>query len=68
MLEGEARLANGSLDFYLTNLRLRELQATVRLQDTSLTLDAAGQGGRRDARRSTVDSAGASARLTASSR
>jgi translocation and assembly module TamB len=45
MLAGEARLADGALDFYLTNLRLRELQATLRLEDTSLTLDAAGKAG-----------------------
>ena len=45
MLEGEARVADGSLDFYQTNLRLRELRATLRLQDTSLTLDAAGKAG-----------------------
>jgi len=44
-LEGEARLAGGTLDFYQANLRLRELRATVRLADTSLTLDAAGRAG-----------------------
>jgi translocation and assembly module TamB len=44
-LEGEARLRQGSLDFYMTNLRLRDLQATVRLTDTSLTLDASGKAG-----------------------
>ena len=42
---GEARIANGSLDFYQTNLRLRELRATLSLQDTSLTFDAAGKAG-----------------------
>ncbi len=45
VLAGEARLANGSLDFYQTNLRLRELRSTLRLQDTSLTLEAAGKAG-----------------------
>ncbi len=45
VLAGEARVANGSLDFYQTNLRLRELRATLSLQDTSLTLDAAGKAG-----------------------
>jgi translocation and assembly module TamB len=44
-LEGEARLSEGSLDFYQANLRLRELQSTVRLKATSLTLDAAGKAG-----------------------
>ena len=44
-LEGEARLRQGSLDFYLSNLRLRDLQATIRLQDTGLTLDATGKAG-----------------------
>ena len=45
ILAGEARLADGTLDFYLTNLRLRELRATLRLEDTALTLDAAGKAG-----------------------
>jgi translocation and assembly module TamB len=45
ILAGEARLADGTLDFYLTNLRLRELQATLSLEDTALTLDAAGKAG-----------------------
>jgi translocation and assembly module TamB len=45
VLEGEARLADGTLDFYQTNLRLRDLRATVRLADTSLSLDAAGKAG-----------------------
>jgi translocation and assembly module TamB len=45
VLEGEARLAGGTLDFYQANLRLRELAATLRLEDTSLTLDAAGKAG-----------------------
>ena len=44
-LEGEARLRQGSLDFYLSNLRLRDLQATMRLKDTGLTLDATGKAG-----------------------
>jgi translocation and assembly module TamB len=45
VLNGEARLAGGTLDFYQANLRLRELRSTVRLQDTTLTLDAAGKAG-----------------------
>jgi translocation and assembly module TamB len=45
VLEGEARLAQGTLDFYQTNLRLRELQSTVRLGETSLTFDAKGKAG-----------------------
>ena len=45
VLTGEARLADGSLDFYQTNLRLRDLRSTVRLADTSLTLEAAGKAG-----------------------
>jgi len=44
-LEGEAQLTQGSLDFYQANLRLRDLQSTVRLNATSLTLDAAGKAG-----------------------
>jgi translocation and assembly module TamB len=45
VLQGEARLARGTLDFFQTNLRLRELQSTVRLEDTSLALDARGKAG-----------------------
>ncbi len=45
VLQGEARLAQGTLDFYQTNLRLRELQSTVRLEDTSLVFDANGKAG-----------------------
>jgi translocation and assembly module TamB len=45
ILEGEARLTRGTLDFYQANLRLRELSSTVRLKDTSLTLDAEGKAG-----------------------
>ncbi len=44
-LEGEARLADGTLDFYQANLRLRDLRAGVRLADTSLTLEASGKAG-----------------------
>jgi translocation and assembly module TamB len=44
-LEGEARLSEGSLDFYQANLRLSDLQSTVRLKSTSLTLDMAGKAG-----------------------
>ncbi len=44
-LEGQARFADGTLDFYQANLRLRELRGAVRLADTSLTLDASGKAG-----------------------
>jgi translocation and assembly module TamB len=44
-LEGEAHLSQGSLDFYQANLRLRDLETTVRLNATSLTLDAKGKAG-----------------------
>ncbi len=44
-LEGEARLDQGSLDFYQANLRLRDLRSTVRLKDDFLTLDANGKAG-----------------------
>jgi translocation and assembly module TamB len=44
-LAGEARLADGRLDFYQTNLRLHDLTSTLRLADTSLTLHAAGKAG-----------------------
>ena len=60
-LEGEARLANGSLDFYQANLRLRDIRSTIHLRDNSLrlaaqaaagegTLDIDGQLGWRDRR------------------
>jgi translocation and assembly module TamB len=45
VLQGEARLSQGTLDFYQANLRLRELESTLRLEDTSLTLDADGKAG-----------------------
>jgi len=45
VLEGEARLAHGTLDFYQANLRLRELESTLRLKDTSLTIGATGKAG-----------------------
>jgi translocation and assembly module TamB len=45
VLQGEARLEGGALDFYQTNLRLRDLDATVRLQETALTLAAKGKAG-----------------------
>jgi translocation and assembly module TamB len=45
VLTGEARLTGGALDFYQTNLRLRELRSTVRLEDTSLRLEAEGKAG-----------------------
>lgn len=44
-LQGEARLTQGSLDFYQTNLRLRDLRAAVRLQETSLSLNASATAG-----------------------
>ncbi len=44
-LTGEARLINGSLDFYQSNLRLRDASATMRLMDTSLDLSAKGKVG-----------------------
>jgi len=45
VLEGEARLAGGTLTFYQANLRLRELDATLRLKDAALTLAADGKAG-----------------------
>ena len=44
-LEGEARLSQGSLDFYQANLRLRDLSSTVRLKGTTLSLNAEGKAG-----------------------
>ena len=44
-LAGVARLKDGTLDLYQTNLRLRDLTATLRLADTSLALQAAGKAG-----------------------
>jgi translocation and assembly module TamB len=37
--------AGGTLDIYQTNLRLRDLRGSVRVQEDSLTLDAAGKAG-----------------------
>jgi translocation and assembly module TamB len=45
VLQGEAKLSQGTLDFYQTNLRLRDLDASVRLEETSLALDAKGKAG-----------------------
>jgi translocation and assembly module TamB len=45
LLEGEARLHRGTLDFYQANLRLRELESTVRFEDSWLSLDATGKAG-----------------------
>jgi translocation and assembly module TamB len=45
LLQGEARLTEGSLDFYQANLRLREIQATLELQQTSLGLRATANAG-----------------------
>jgi translocation and assembly module TamB len=44
-VEGVARLSEGSLDFYQTNLRLRDLKSSVRLDNSSLSLDATGRAG-----------------------
>jgi translocation and assembly module TamB len=44
-LDGVARFSDGTLDFYQTNLRLRDLNGAIRLQDASLSLDAAGRAG-----------------------
>jgi translocation and assembly module TamB len=44
-LSGQARLEKGSLDFYQANLRLRDLQATMRLQETSVDLRASATAG-----------------------
>jgi len=44
-LTGTARVADGTLDFYQTNLRLRDLSGAIRLHDTSLSLDATGKAG-----------------------
>jgi len=44
-LQGEARLADGTLDFYQANLRLRDIQATLALQDTGLGLRATATAG-----------------------
>jgi translocation and assembly module TamB len=45
ILQGEARISQGTLDFYQANLRLKELNSTLRLEDTSLTIDAEGKAG-----------------------
>ncbi len=44
-LEGTASFTGGTLDFYQTNLRLRDLRGSIRLHEDSLTLDAAGKAG-----------------------
>lgn len=44
-LLGEARLTEGALDFYQVNLRLRDLQATMRLQETAVALKASATAG-----------------------
>lgn len=44
-LQGQARLSKGSLDFYQANLRLRDLEATMRLQETSVALVATATAG-----------------------
>ena len=45
LLEGEAELNKGALDFYQANLRLRELHSTIQLRENSLTLKAQGKAG-----------------------
>jgi len=45
LLRGEARLADGTLDFYQANLRLRDIQATLALQETGLGLRATAKAG-----------------------
>ncbi len=45
LLEGEAEVTQGALDFYQANLRLRELHSTVQLRENSLTLKAQGKAG-----------------------
>jgi translocation and assembly module TamB len=45
LVEGEARLKGGALDIYQANLRMRDANATVRLQDASLALDASAKAG-----------------------
>jgi translocation and assembly module TamB len=44
-LQGEVRLADGTLDFYQANLRLRDIQATLALQETGLDLRATATAG-----------------------
>jgi len=44
-LQGEARLTEGALDFYQVNLRLRDLKATMRLQETAVALKATAAAG-----------------------
>jgi translocation and assembly module TamB len=45
LLQGQARLSDGSLDFYQTNLRLRDIQATLALQQKGLRLNATATAG-----------------------
>lgn len=44
-LSGQARLARGSFDFYQTNLRLRDTDATVALRQDTLELQATATAG-----------------------
>ena len=44
-LTGEVRLTQGALDFYQANLRLRELEATLGLQESGLLLRAHAKAG-----------------------
>lgn len=44
-MTGEARLADGVLDFYQANLRLRDLDARLALQESGLTLRTTGRAG-----------------------
>jgi len=44
-LTGVARFADGTLDFYQTNLRLRDLEGSIRLHADALSLQASGSAG-----------------------
>jgi len=45
LLRGEARVTDGTLDFYPANLRLRDIEATMALQETGLGLRATASAG-----------------------
>ncbi|MGB5132249.1 MAG: translocation/assembly module TamB domain-containing protein [Steroidobacteraceae bacterium] len=45
LLAGQVQLADGTLDFYQANLRLRGIQATLALQQTGLGLNATATAG-----------------------
>jgi translocation and assembly module TamB len=44
-LGGRVRIEDGNLDFYQANLRLRDLDADLRLRDTTLVIDMQGKAG-----------------------